>query len=229
MLKNKPPVVKDDESRAQEILIDEVTENLHNEQLKQVWDKYKYVLFGTIFAVILAVAGMEAFKANTMKTRLSESDTYEQAAVLNAQGQTDAALAKYASLEQGKTNYKYLAQMRRAGILFDEGKTEDGIALLKNLSQNTGAPEAIRAVAVLGLVSQQIESAPAEELQALLAPYLSPSNVWYGTAVEMSILILIRDGKMEQAQNLIKEALSVSSLPAAQRERLTIIQAAFEG
>ena len=46
MKKSKP--VKDNVQLAQDILMDEVTEDLHNEQIFQMWQRYKYFLVGAV-------------------------------------------------------------------------------------------------------------------------------------------------------------------------------------
>lgn len=224
----KQEAPKDDIKIAQDILIEEVTEDLHDEQLRNMWKRYKYLIFLSVVLVIGALAAMEGYLSWKKKTRLAESDVYEQASVLYAQGQTQDALAKYDSLKDGKTSYRYLAKIRRAGILFDEGKDADALAILNQLRQDTKAPETLRAVAALGYVSHQIETGNASELQEVLNPYLTVGNVWYGTAAEMSILLLYREGQIDKAKKMIDEALSMSNISDAVKEHLTVMKKVLE-
>ena len=55
--KNLMPV-KDDIQLAQDVLINEVTEEVHNEQLQKMWQKYKYFVF---FAVVFIVGSLSAW------------------------------------------------------------------------------------------------------------------------------------------------------------------------
>ena len=105
MLKTRQPQNFDEQQRAQELLIEEAVENMHNEQLTQFWKKYKYLVYTLIIALIVAVAGLEAYKVQKNKTLIADSNIYEQAAVLNAKGQTEEAIAKYESLQNAKTNH----------------------------------------------------------------------------------------------------------------------------
>ncbi len=229
MLKKNQNSPKDDIQLAQEVLINEVTEDLHNEQLMQMWKRYRYWLLLAVIVVIGSLAAVEGYFAWRTKIRLGESDVYEQAAVLNAQGQTEQALAKYASLDKGKTDYRYLAQMRQAGILFDEGKDEQALNILNALRQNANAPETLRAVAAFGYVSHQIETGDVAMLQSILNPYMTVGNHWYGTAVELSVLLLVRDGQIEKADKMLTEALTMSSISAGVKERLAVMKKALEG
>ena len=160
---------------------------------------------------------------------MAESDVYENAAVLNAKGQVDAALAQYSSLENGKTNYRYLAQMRKAGILFETGKNTEALEILNTLRQDKNVPEVLRAASALGYVSHQVESGDVAQLQEILNPYLTVGNVWYGTAVEMSVLLMLRDGQLEKANKMLDEALSMTSISAGVKTRLSIMKKALAG
>lgn len=229
MLKKASQTPKDETQLAQDVLINEVTEDLHNEQIMNMWKKYRvWILLAVIF-VIGSIAAMEGYLSWRTKTRLAESDVYEQAAVLNAMGQTDAALAKYASLDNAKTDYRYLAKMRQAGILFEQGKDADALALLDALRQDKSAPQTLQAIAALGFVSHQIETGDVATLQSILNPYMTVGNKWYGTAVEMSILLLLRDGQSEKAIKMLNEALSMTNVPAGVKDRLFVLKKALEG
>ena len=227
-MKNSKPV-KDNVRLAQDILIDEVTEDLHNEQIYQMWQRYKYFFVGAVIFIIASLAGLEMYTSWKTKTRLAESDIYEAAAVLNAKGQVQEALAKYDTLKDGKTNYAYLASMRKAGILLEEGKKEEALTLLDDLRQNQKAPEVIRAMAALGFVSQQIETADVAYLQSILNPYMTVGNPFYGMAAEMSVLLLIKDGQIEKANKLLDETLSMQRVSENVKERLNIIKKALAG
>ena len=224
----KDEATKTDLQLAQDILIEEVTEDLHDEQLKDMWRRYKYLIFLSVILVVGGLAAMEGYLSWKKKTRLAESDIYEQASVLYAQGQTDEALAKYDSLKDARTNYRYLSRIRRAGILFDEKKDADALAILNELRQDKSAPETLRATAALGYVSHQIEKGNAVELQDILNPYLTVGNVWYGTAAEMSILLLIRENQIDKAKKMIDEALSMSNIPDAVKEHLSVMKKVLE-
>ena len=227
-MKNLKPV-KDDIQLAQDVLINEVTEEVHNEQLQKMWRKYKYFIFFAVVFVVGSLSAWEGYSSWRMKVRMAESDVYENAAVLNAKGQVDAALAQYSSLENGKTNYRYLAQMRKAGILFETGKNTEALEILNTLRQDETAPEALRAASALGYVSHQVENGDVAQLQEILNPYLTVGNVWYGTAVEMSVLLMLRDGQLEKANKMLDEALSMTSISAGVKTRLSIMKKALAG
>ena len=201
------------EELSQEALILEVNEDLKAERLQKMWNKYKKYVFGLVFLILLGTVAIQFYQNARLKVRLSESDEYESAAVLNAKGESEGALAVYRELQAGRTNYKYLSQMRMAGILFDQEKDKEALAILNTLRQDKDAPEALRSVAAIGYVSHLIDTGDAKELQGILNPMMTPGNAWYGTASELSVLLLLRENEPEKAKRLLDESLKQDISP----------------
>ena len=197
----------------QESFIREVDDDLRAEQFQKMWNKYRKFIFGAVALVLLLTVAHQLYLNARLKVRLSESDKYEQAAVLNAKGQTEGALALYRELQDGRTNYKYLSQMRMAGILFEQKKDKEALDLLNTLRQNKKAPESLRSVAAIGYVSHLVDIGDVKELQDILNPFMTPENAWYGTASELSVLLLLRQNEVEKAKRLLDESLKQDLSP----------------
>lgn len=219
----------DVQRRAQALLLDEAKQNVREEELVKFWQKYQYFIYIFIIAIVLSVAAVQLYKSHKQQVLLADSDTYENAVVLNAKGQTQDALQTLKTLESAKTNYKYLSMIRRAGILFEEKQPEQAFALLQLVQQDKNAPEALRVVALFATVAQQIDTKDPQELQPLIAPYLAASSPWYGTAVELQVFLLLRQQKSDEAVSLIDQALTVSSVSQQEKDRLSSIKQALTG
>ena len=228
-MSSKNKVIKDSEQRAQDLLFSEAVENMHNEQIMRLWNKYKYLFWTAIIAVVLAVACLEVYKNHQMKMLIYASDQYEQAAVLNAKGQVDEAFESYAALQYSKTNYKYLSMLRRAGIMFENDQPDQALPLLQAVYSDDVAPEVLRVSALFGWVTHQIDTADVQELHRMIAPYLVATSPWYGTAVELEVMLQLRQNKTADALSYIDQALSVTSLPASTKERLETMKQALTG
>ena len=110
----------------QEMLAKEVDAELKNDQIKAFWKKYRFLLIGLAALAIVIAIGFELYQSWWTKTRLSESDQFETAAVLSYQGQYDTALKNLTDLsENGKTDYRYLADLKRAAILIQKNENEE--------------------------------------------------------------------------------------------------------
>ncbi len=214
----------DDACKIQQRIFErEVDEELQQERLQQLWQKYKWLVIGGIIVVLGGTIGYELYRSWWHKTRLAESDMYE-AAVLNAHtGKADAAIDGLTDLgETGKTGYQYLAQMETAGILLAANREADALPILADLMANDSAPAPLRASATLAYVGHQLETGDAAELQALLKPLLTAqSGAFAGLAAELSAVLFIRQGQPKEAALVIEQALGDENIPLPTRERLT--------
>ena len=217
MARNKD---KDEAQVQAEMLVREAQEEVRYENIKETLNKWKWPIVGIVAVLIISATVFEGYKAYRLNTRMTESNLYEQAAVLNAQGKSDEAMAVYKQLVDAKTNYKYLAQMRIAGIYFEQGKEQDGLALLNRLRQEKDVPANLKAVVDLSYVGHQLETGNVAELQGILNPYMMPGNAFYGTAAELSSLLLLREGKNEAAKKLLTDTIGAQTLPETVRLRL---------
>lgn len=209
----KKKAEKTAEDISQEALIQEVNDDLKAEHLQKMWNKYRKYVFGAVFLILLGTMAVQFYQNARLKVRLAESDKYENAAVLNAKGESEGALAVYRELQDGRTNYKYLSQMRTAGILFEQEKDKEALDILNALRQDKDAPEALRSVAAIGYVSHLVDTGDVKELQDILNPMMTPGNAWYGTASELSVLLLLREDEVEKAKRLLDESLKQDISP----------------
>lgn len=217
MARNKD---KDEAQVQAEMLVREAQEEVRYENIKETLNKWKWPIVGIVAVLIISATVFEGYKAYRLNTRMTESNLYEQAAVLNAQGKSDEAMAVYEQLADAKTNYKYLAQMRIAGIYFEQGKEKDGIDALNILRADKALPANLKAVVDLSYVGHQLETGNVAELQGILNPYMMPGNAFYGTAAELSSLLLLREGKNEAAKKLLTDTIGAQTLPETVRLRL---------
>ena len=145
---------RDQQEIAQDVLMREVSEDLRAQQLKEFWAKYGKLIYSLVLLIIISTVAFEGYKTWRMNVRLNESDIYEQAVLYSAGGQTEKALAEYAKLENAHTDYKYLAQLRIAGVFFEQDKNEQALSILDQLRQDKSVPEELRAIAAFGFVSR---------------------------------------------------------------------------
>lgn len=213
----------------QEMLAKEVDAELKNDQIKAFWKKYRFLLIGLAVLAVAIAIGFEVYQSWWTKTRLSESDQFEQAAVLTYQGKSDEALGILNTLsENGKTGYRYLADLKRASILMAQGKNEAAFQLLNELANNKNMPNELRAVARLSLAGHQIDSKTPDEIQTLLQPLLTETNPFYGSATELAAIAYLKQGNQEAAKNILNQALQSTSVPLNVKQRLSELLSVIE-
>jgi hypothetical protein len=206
----------------QQALDMEVDEELQREQMIAFWKKYSPFIFSVVLVVLLAVTGMEFYKSWRLQTRIKESNIYENAVLLLYQGNSNAAKASFDKLIQtGKTHYKELSVLQKAGILLKEDKKE-GVLLLKNLMNDTTAPKPLRALSTIAYVQNSLDGTEkADSLRLLLAPYLQSNNPWYGSASEMTAVLYLMEGNKDAAVEVLNQALETGTqIPFTTRKRI---------
>ena len=190
----------------QELLCQEVDQALYDEKLEKLWKKYHKALFVLVVLAILSTMGVEMWRNYRQNRLLKESNTYEAAAVRNAQGDSETALATYEQLAEASSDYKTLAQMRIVGILQEQGKRAEALQKLQALQADSSVNETLHDVITLSLVRMQLTENQVVQ-QNLLTPYLKPESSWYGVAVELQALIFLKQQEKAQAVSLIEQAL----------------------
>ena len=190
----------------QELLCQEVDQALYDEKIQNLWKKYHKALFVGVAAIILATMGVEMWRDYRHTRLLKESDMYEAAAVLNAKGKADEALAQYEQLAGASSEYRTLAQMRIVGILQEQNKPAEALQKLQTLQADPSVKGVLHDAVTLALVRMQLAENQTPQ-QNLLTPYLKPSSSWYGIAVEIQALIFLKQQEKAQAVSLIEQAL----------------------
>ena len=99
---------------------------------------------------------------------------------------------------------------------------------LSTLMNNKSAPFEIRSVATLSFVGHQLDVEEPATLQKALKPLLDKDSAFYGSAVELSALLLLEEGKVEPAKDLLTQALAKKTLTPMMRQRLTELRSVIE-
>ena len=217
--KNKP--IDEMEKLKQAIFEREVDEELQRERLRNLWQKYRFAVIGLVIGILLTTIGTEVYHSWRQKVSLSESDSFENAAVLAYTGETDKAveiLKKLAS--DGRTGYAPLAEMKLAGIYFSQNKPQEGIASLNKVIASD-APEQLKAVATIAYVGQQFETEDPAKLQAMLKPLLAGTSNFVGSAAEFSAALYLKQNNQAEAINVLTQTINNPKTAPAVKQRLS--------
>lgn len=214
-MKKKMPLSKED------AFIREVTEELKNDNLKLLWKKYGlYITIGIVILLTAAVS-FETIKSWRIKQHQSWSDTYAYALALQNQGRFTESLEVLDKIEKSGNNiYADIAKMQSANIMFEQGRTDDALAILEEIVKSRDVNEKIKDMAIIKLASYKLDSAPAEEVANLLNPLIKKNNSWNNIAKEMMAMLAIREGNIEQAKTLYNEILNSGKLNEGLQSRV---------
>ncbi len=175
-------------------LLREVVEDVKNEQLQQIWNKYGLaIIIGIAFVLTLTIS-FESFRNWQMKKHQELSNAYSVAMSLQNQGRLDESLEIYTTLaEKASGIYADIAKIQIANVYLEQDKKENAYEVLQALTINNKALKQLRNIAALKLASYKLnDNAPASEVEALIQPVLSDDNN-SDIAKELLAMLYIRE------------------------------------
>jgi len=208
-----------EQDQAGDLLIQEVDEDLRREQYAKLWKAYgKYAIGGAV-AIVLGVAGHQAWLGYKDKQFQQEAARFQAAQDLVTAGKPADAAAKLAEISaDNKGSFSMLAGFRRAQMQMEAGDEAGAVAAYEALSKST-APQVFRDLAVVKLAMLTLDKDDPEALAKRLQPITESSNPWRFTATELLGLLANRRGDKAQAVSLFKKLQDDAEAPQAIRAR----------
>lgn len=217
MKKKKAPEQHND---FEDAFIREIDEELKNEKLKKIWDRYGLFIILFIVVAISAAVSFETFTAWKEKRNQEFSDTYAYALNLQNQGRYAEAMEVLDKLQKSKKAvYSDIAEIQMANIKMEQNKVEEAIAILENVVKNKDFNPQMKEIALIKLASYKLDYAPSEEIQEMLMPLASENGVWTNIAKEMLAMLAVRDGDLDRAKSLYQEISVAANTPETLKAR----------
>lgn len=213
---------KNEEYTMQDAFIREVDEDLKNESMKKLWDKYGlFVLLIVIVSLTVAVS-YESIKSWYIKRAENRTEGYAVALSMQNQGLFDDSLeALDLIINQKMGTYAELAEMQKANILLEQNKEKEALALLEKIANDKSRSLQLRDTALIKLASYRQDGATFEEMSELLSSITkSKDNAWYAVAEDILATILLRDGNIEQAKEIYNALLENQDTPDDLKNRI---------
>lgn len=209
--------MKKKETNEQERAIDnffrEVSEDVQNDKLKKIWDTYGLHIIIAVIVILTIAVSFETFKTWKIKRNEAWSDAYAYAINLQNQGKYAESLNVLEEISsKNKGIYSDVAEVQKANILFEQGKSNDALILLEKIVNNDDVNSKIRHITAVKLASYKLDNASREEIENLLAPLMNEESSWANIAKEMLAMLEIREGNIEKAKNIYSEILNSPDL-----------------
>lgn len=192
---------KEKDPLAHDALLREIAEDVKNDELKSLWNKYGLLIVIVVAVAITAAVSFETFK-NWINRRNQEiSNAYAVALSLQNQGRLDESLQLLQNLSERTSGiYNDIAKLQIANIYFEQKKAQEAAALLDELAADADSVQ-MREIAALKLAAYKMDAgAPAAEVKALLEPLAENGESGYNVARELLAMLAVRDGNLEEAK-----------------------------
>ena len=187
-----------------DVFFKEVSEDVHNDNLKAFWKKYGVQIVAFMVICLTLAVSFETIKHWREKQNQKWSDGFAYAQVLKQQGNVEESLKVLKDIQnRGNTIYSDIARLETINISFEQGKKDEALKELEAFIKAAGHKK-MRDAALIKLASYKADTLSSEEMTKLLEP-LSENEAWALEAKELVALCLLKEGKKEKALELYDE------------------------
>ncbi|AKM10534.1 tetratricopeptide repeat protein [Croceicoccus naphthovorans] len=208
------------EAARQDVFMREVDEAVRQDEMRGAAKR-----FGIPVAIllVLGLGGLGGYLWwDADRTGKAEDQAVEMTLALDRleANQPDAAREKFAPLTDSEiAGFRVPAKLLEAGIAQGQDKPEDAAKLYQEVIDDADAPQPMRDLATLRLVSLQYDTMKPADVIAKLKPLAAPGGPFFASAAEMVAMAYIEQGKPELAGPLFAEISRDENAPDTLRAR----------
>jgi hypothetical protein len=206
-------------------LFSEVDEELRREQLRNVWERYGWLILTVAALIVLGVGGWRGYQYLEAQKATEAGTAFEAAVTLaeqNKRAEAEAAFLKVAS--EGTSGYRGLARLRAAA----EAATRDPQAAVKlydAIAADASLDRDFRDLAALRAGSLSLDSAAYADVKQRLEPLAAQGRTFRHSAREVLALSAWRAGDAVAARQWIDMIAADDATPSTLKTRVESLQA----
>lgn len=211
---------KEKDLLAHDALLREIADDVKNDELKSLWNKYGLLIILVVALALTAAVSFETFKNWVNRRNQEISNAYAVAISLQNQGRLDESLNILQNITERTSGiYQDIAKLQIANIYFEQNKPQEAATLLEELSEDAGNRQ-MQEIAALKLASYKLDSkAPAAEIKALLDPLADNDEANYNVARELLAMLAIRDGNIDEAKQQYEKIIGSPNISEGLKAR----------
>ena len=204
-------------------IFDEVSEELKQDQLKQIWNNYSKYIISVACILFISVLGYFFYdKWKLEKIEVSSSQFFSGIEKLEKKEFLSSIEIFSKNVDQAHQGYKTLSLFGIAEANFKIGKVDEMILNYKSIYENQNIDVYYRDLA--RLLSVMKDNVSSFEIQKkILEPILNSPSKLQLLAAELEIMLLIRFNKIDEAKLSISKLLKRPDITFEQKNRLDLI------
>lgn len=205
--------------------VEHVDEELHEERVRQLWDRYRmYIIGGCIFffMALFSYVGWQKYRENVDQSASNLYFSVQDALLLENVQSARTGLDRLVS-EYDNHGYSKLAQLEQARLWIRSGARNEGIQKLEQFADEEQQGSLLRDFALLEAAYATVDSSGEEALRLLSkmgGDAVSSSSPYRALALELSGLIAEHSGDHKTALARYREAQDLNNASSALRIRL---------
>ena len=204
-------------------IFDEVSEELKQDQLKQIWNNYSKYIISVAFIIFISVLGYFFYdKWKLEKLEVSSSKFFSGIEKLEKKEFLSSIEIFSKGVGQEHKGYKTLSLFGIAEAYFKIGKVDEMVLSYKSIYENQNIDIYYRDLArLLSVMKDNVSSF--ETQRKILEPILNSPSKLQLLAAELEIMLFIRFNKIDEAKLSISKLLKRPDITFEQKNRLDLI------
>ena len=208
-------------------IFDEVSEELKQDQLIQIWKKYSKYIFIVTILLILSICSYQGYIIWNKKQMTTNSEEFFSGLEnLDRKNFNESAnIFLNSSLEQ-KDGYKVLSIFGLAHSNFENGKISEMVLNYQSIYEDKNIGSYYQYLARMLSVMKDNNSS-INKLQDRLSPILNSPSKLQLLAAELEIVLFIRFNKIDKALESIENLIVRKDITLEQKNRLSLINKVY--
>lgn len=170
-------------SENNEALFREVDEEVRQEEMMKLWNRYGRHMIVLAIVLISAVAAWQGWKYYELQQAQTAGSVYYDALKKVADGKLDDASASLAAVNH--KGFGSLAKLEQAAILATKGDTDKSIAAYDAFAADTSNDSALADLARIRAGYLLVDSQSPDQLLTRLGPFDNETSIWRNEAREI--------------------------------------------
>lgn len=209
-------------------IFDEVSEELKQDQLIQIWKKYSKLIITLISLIIISLVSYQAYITWNKKKIEAISEQYFQALEeLEDKNYSESHDLFLKNLQNDKGGYSTLSLFGLAESNYQNKKIDEMILNYQTIYSNENIDIFYRNLSrILSVLKDNKSSFDQQKL--LLEPILNSPSKLQILAAELEVMLFIKFDKIKEAQSALNILLKRSDISFEQRNRLELINKIYK-
>ena len=209
-------------------IFDEVSEELKQDQLIQIWKKYSKLIITLISLIIISLVSYQAYITWNKKKIEAISEQYFQALEkLEDKNYSESHDLFLKNSQNDKSGYSTLSLFGLAESNYQNKKIDEMILNYQTIYSNENIDIYYRNLSrILSVLKDNKSSFDKQKL--LLEPILNSPSKLQILAAELEVMLLIKFDKIKEAQSALNILLKRSDISFEQRNRLELINKIYK-
>jgi hypothetical protein len=218
----KPSRADEQRTREQQVLMREVDEAVRNEEVVNAWRQYGKPLVAGVVLGLLAFGGYLFWQGRQEEALERQSEALVQAMDELTAGNIDVADRELAVIGDGEDSSpaaRASANMLRAAIALEQGRTAAAVAFYDRVANDEDAPPPMRDASLVRLVSAGYDTMDKQQVIDRLQRLATPGNPWFGSAAELVAHAYLDQERPDLAGPLLVQIAKDEAVPDTIRAR----------